>query len=312
MTERATLIRVLVAAAIALFFCLLVYSGREALIDVWRDADRGLLIAASCILALSNFGAAIVFSSLLKRDASLEHSHGRLVGVFLFSQIAKYVPGRIWGVAAQSAALRSANVLPRLLEVNLELAGVVAISASGIGMVILLGASIGYPIALAVLAAIFLILLKGLSSGWFPAAIRRVGWTIPFVRERMGSRGDNSQPAEMRISVRLCCGLAIFMGAYILGWWLLVMSLPHPGAESQAEIVAALSLSYVVGMLSLLPAGIGAREGAFVLLAPVLSLPVATLAAIAVSSRAVLVLVDAISAFVGYALIASRGWQRDG
>ena len=57
----------------------------------------------------------------------------------------------------------------------------------------------------------------------------------------------------------------------------------------------------------MLPAGIGAREGMLVLLAPALDVTRDDMAALAVASRAAMVLMDALAAGIGAVLLKNAG-----
>ena len=127
---------------------------------------------------------------------------------------------------------------------------------------------------------------------------------LPRVGKRLLSDLANRQSGSEERSILLQhSGLLLFLLAYGLGWWLLAKGATQLNAVACMGVVAALSFSYIIGMASMLPAGVGAREGMLVLLAPAVGISHTDMAALAVASRAAMVMMDVIAAGIGAILL---------
>lgn len=276
---------------------------------IWRNwpavagmawtAQWGLLGLALVALALANIGMALVFAGFVSRASGRSIPAVRVAGTFLLSQIAKYVPGMIWGVAMQAVILQSPKATKAVLQANIELTIVNLLLVSGAGVALLVWARLGVSVALVVLVATWYV------AGWACRlnSVRLMGAVLGRFAPRLGLMLSPPSREHDKSDAGRHAGLLLFLSMYCIGWWLLVMGATTLDAQACMEVVAALSLSYIIGVISPMPAGVGAREGAIVLLAPAVGVSHASMVAIAVASRAAMLALDALVAVVGAILL---------
>lgn len=303
MFPRKIVVRVMLAAAFLLITGL-VYASWPTIERMLSTAQWWRLTLAIMALALANLGMAMVFMALVLRTSKPAVAESGIAGSFLVSQVAKYIPGRVWGVAMQAAILRAPGSTSSILAANLELAIVNMATVSGAGVAFLAWQRFGPVLAIALLFTTW-----GL-GGWMLRfdGTRRCTALVVRLLPRLGQRllaglsgvGAACQARRLR---PLYGGLLLFLTMYCLGWWLFVSSTTNLDGQASMGVVAALSLSYIVGVVSMLPAGIGAREGALVLLAPAVGVPHVDMAALAVASRVAMILMDGVAAGIGAMLL---------
>lgn len=307
--SRACAIRAMVILGLC-FLAYLAYRSRDALQEVVSTADKSAFVAAILLLVLANIFVSVLFAVMLGGSGRVDGARLRHVAsVFLATQLGKYLPGRVWSVVAQVSTLRSAMSPSRVVIINIELAIVVVATTCGIGGALVLAHRYGLASGLLALAAAFALTASMVRLAW----VRRVlahglSWVPALKRLAIVRDVDLDCARPWSISI---IALAGFWVMYLAGWWFLVESLPGIDEVGTGLVVACLSLSYVAGLVSMLPAGLGAREAALVLLAPVSGIPFELMAMLAVSSRVALILVDGIGALVGFFAIRTLEGSRD-
>lgn len=295
---RHVVVRVLMLLALG-WMGWLIWRNWPAVAGMASTARWGLLALALLALALANIGMSVVFAGFVSRASGDSMPMARVAGTFLLSQVAKYVPGKIWSVAMQAAMLQSPKATKGVLLANVELTIVNLLLVSGAGMAFWAWTRVGALPALAVFVATWCL------AGWACRlnSVRAIGAVVGRFTPRFGQM-LSPPPGERETSgVGRHAGLLLFLSMYCLGWWLLVMGATTLDARACMGVVAALSLSYIIGVVSPMPAGVGAREGAIVLLAPAVGVSHASMAAIAIASRVAMLALDAIVAVVGAVLL---------
>jgi len=217
--------------------------------------------------------------------------------VYLLAQLGKYLPGSVWPVLAQAELGRDHGV-PRLRS------GVAAVAALVVGL------TVGAVLAAGALAATATAELR--SYAWallvVPAGLvllhpRVLQWLLDHAmrlmrRESQAHRVDGRALFE---SVAWSAAMWLLFGAHV---WVLAASLGASGAVVPVLSVGAYAAAWVVGFLFVFaPAGAGPREVVLVLaLSPVL--PQGAALALALTSRALMLLGDLVS--VGGAVLWAR------
>lgn len=277
----------------------LIWKNWPAILRMALTAHWGLLAWALVALILANVGMALIFAGFVSRASGTAMSTAQVTGTFLLSQVAKYVPGKIWGVAMQAAMLQSPKATKGVLFANIELTIINLLLVTGAGIAFWTWARLGAMAALAALVATWCI------AGWACRlnSVRTIGAVVGRFAPRIGQMLSPPVGESEKSSLGRHAGLLLFLSMYCLGWWLLVLGVTTLDARVCMEVVAALSLSYIIGVVSPMPAGVGAREGAIVLLAPAVGVSHGSMAAIAVASRAAMLALDAIIAAVGAMLL---------
>ena len=285
----------------------LIWKNWPAILRMALTAHWGLLAWALVALVLANVGMALIFAGFVSRASGTVMSTAQVAGTFLLSQVAKYVPGKIWSVAMQAAMLQSPRATKGVLLANIELMIVNLLLVTGAGIAFWTWTRLGAVAAFAVLGATWCI------AGWACRlnSVRVIGAVVARLAPRIGQMLSPPVGEGDKSSVGRYAGLLLFLSMYCLGWWLLVFGATTLDARVCMEIVAALSLSYVIGVVSPMPAGVGAREGAIILLAPAVGLSHESMAAIAVASRVAMLALDAIIAVVGAMLLVLDRYKKE-
>lgn len=237
------------------------FAGRLA--SDWGPLSRDLA-AASPLAILAAFGLAIVFCVLV--GACYHHSL-RLAGasvrpfsavsVYLASQLGKYIPGRVLYLAG-----------------HLTLAGWlgVPISRAALGflahhfVLVASGALLSAPLLGAVLAPSMTAVVVGLSFGGLLLVLSGA-WIHPLnALQRRRGRPELVLASPARVVAALASALAGWCG-YGLAMVLLSAAMaPRLDASAYLAIGLAAIAAWLTGFLSIItPAGLGVREGAFVL-----------------------------------------------
>lgn len=232
---------------------------------------------------LKGFGARVPFPVLAR--------------IWFLSNLSRYIPGKIWqfvGVAELSRAV-GISALTSLTSV-LVFMGVTLVAAVFVGAYLMpAGGSLGGVVVGLRVGAPFLLLL--LHPAVIGAAVRLASRVSrrPLARWH-GSWGDGL------VLFGLCVLEWIGMGA---AFTLFIGSVAPVEATALPLATAAFALSFVAGYAVLLPAGLGAKEGALaVLLGAALPLPVA--AAVAVAARVWTILAELLPVCI---FLRPTGWK---
>jgi uncharacterized membrane protein YbhN (UPF0104 family) len=294
------------AAALTLlgigFLLALAWDQRDALSRVLLTLRPMGVGVAVLMLVASNASSATLFAVLARSHGAPESRRSALAGGFMLSQVAKYVPGRVWGVVVQGLLMGAGASLRTLIVANVEVALVVLGAVTAVGLALAGGAVYGPWVSVLLLAGSWLALL-GMVRGRFLALVvaRLQGW-LP---ARFQSVGAAAAPRCADTNDRwLPLALVCLLVFYASGWLiLLAWGLAMP-LDDSIKLTALLSVSYALGVLSLLPAGIGAREAAFVGLGHLMHADMPTLAAVAIVTRLVMILGDFASLPLGWMMWA--------
>ena len=289
----------------ALFVAAVVVAFGWALAGQWSEVadqlgrQRPAVLGGALLMAV----AGVVLSFLLWRGTLAVlgsrlpvRPAGRL---FFVTQLGKYLPGAVWPVLAQMRMGRDLGVpkqrmgLAFLLTLGVStlvgiLVGVAALPAllRAEGRVVLLGL-LALPLLLALLVPRVLNGLLGLAL----RLLRRPGLEAP-----LGGR-------DVARAVSWSLGFWVLYGGHV---WLLAVGLGADPWKALPVAVGGFAIAFSLGpLLVVLPAGAGVREAVLVVvLSGVLSTSEA--AAVALTSRAVLVLTDGLLA-AGSALLLRGG-----
>jgi hypothetical protein len=217
--------------------------------------------------------------------------YGTAARVWCLSNLARYVPGRVWSIAGLVVLAQRAGVAAWAAA-----GSTVAVQAVGLGTAVVLVAltapgAAGSPFAL-LLAATVAAGALGLLVSSFAAS--RVNHLLPSVPWKALA------PQRALESVVLTFAA---WASYGLAFWLLARGIGVNGLSWSAA-ASVFALGYIVGLVALFaPGGIGVREAAFVaLLTPLIGAGAAV--ALSVASRVLLTLTEAAAAMA--ALLAEK------
>lgn len=206
------------------------------------------------------------------------------LAIFFFGQLGKYIPGSVWSFGAQAEGARRHQV---------PLRTTVAASMVFLGLHVVTGAVVGFGTAAVVGSA------SQIPVGVSLAAVAvGLACLAPSLINRLASWAAGQPDAlrldgrEVLVMVGLMCGT---WTAYAVS---LVVLRPTSGAQDLALLFAAFAIAYVAGVLVFLaPAGLGAREATFVLIAGP-TIGIGSAASVALITRVSMTLADVFMAIV--------------
>lgn len=215
--------------------------------------------------------------------------------IFFVAQLGKYLPGSLWPVVAQMRLGHQAG-LPR--------------QRMGLAFVLTLGLSVGWGVLVGLVAAPAVFAAAGdgdASWAWgvllvliVPLVVvlllpRPLNAVLAFLL-RVLRRPGLEQPVTGRQIAAASGWTIVFWFVFGLHVWLLAKGLGADGLQALPLTVGGFALAFSLGpLLVVLPAGAGVREAALVvMLLPVLGVAEAT--AVALTSRGLLMITDALLA----------------
>lgn len=289
--------RLLLGLASAVFIAAFAINYRAELAATLRKADIALFATAVVLGITSNFLTGLPFRHFLGQygvHATWVQS-GRLQ---LIAQVAKYVPGKVWGAVLQTQASRSNRLDAFFLAgVDNSLFQVVVLSA--LGMAILLSTA---------LESIWIAAATSLSGLFLAALLASAGLLARSVRWLTGRLAGTA--AHEPQFVRFVVAGAIFATVQFLSLLVVLKATMDLGGSHLMVATSCALLAWVLGTLAFVfPSGLGVREAAFVALASSLGVPaeLSTLAAAALAIRASQLIQDMLTAvLVGPSLLAAE------
>jgi len=242
----------------------IVWYAIRALQGQWRNAAArlGSLDPQWTVIGLS--AAIVLFTYILLIDAwrrvvidsGDQLSFGTAARIWFVSNLGKYVPGKVWSIAAMTMMARQSSVSPVVAAGSSVLMQVVSI-ATGIGVVLVTGAQALDQPRVAVLAAVILALLLLATPRMMPSAI---GYAA-----RLAGREIVVPPLAASTVLLAALRSAISWIAYGLAFKLFVRGLLGTAAGATTSYIAVYAASYIIGFLALFaPGGAVVRESAMV------------------------------------------------
>lgn len=271
-----------------------------AIIRNWSDVSVhlgkiswGTFVLSTLAAAFGTFLTMLGWKGIL-RDLGSEMHMAPASGVYYVGQLGKYLPGSLWAVLVQADMASRLGVPRRRTAVS-------GLLALGFGL--LTGLVVGLPSTAFVLRS---------GAGGFP------WWTllalplvavllIPKVINRSIAlllRVLRREPLEHDLSAR---AILTAFGTYVAVWLafgvhtlLLALAVGTPSEQLTTASLTGYALSVSLGMLLVvLPAGLGAREGLLTLILSAV-MPTPAAAAVAITSRFIVTIVDVGLAGVGW------------
>jgi len=287
-TVRPAWVRVAVwvIGAVALVYLVRVAMGVDPVEfrRLWTEVDASMGVMALAVGVLHVCAASWMIRLLVPPS-----ERSGIFAIVLMSQVAKYAPGKIWGVVMQKALAPPTLSLARLASANVIAMLLVVAAQVAVFLAALAWRSSGFPLAvLALLASAVAIFTTLLFFARFLGEGRRI-----VVLPEAGPRWCGALAiAWLATAVTLAAAwIALFAGAFGLSPSLV------------AEGVMLSTASFIAGLASLVPAGLGVREAAFVWLGSLVSgAASAAVLTLALATRVYLVALDLLSASMGFLL----------
>ncbi len=285
-----------VAAGIIVFavFAAVVLDNWRQLTDISWHLDATPLVLSVCFLLMTYYFNVLGWHWIVKRLGGV-CTFGDAARIWLYSNLARYLPGSVWYAAGRVVLGNNAGISPVTTSVGMVLE-IAFLLISRVLVVVAtwplwtshalpktpslrLGSVQGFLSAVLIIGALSVVHPGVLS--WFFAQYQRL-------RGQESSAGDSIQ-LQYRDTLQI---LAIFVGqALFIGvaFYFLARALVPLPLDSMPFVAGVFTLAWLIGFVSLFaPSGLGVREGVLVyLLSPTVTEPTAIM--IAVLSRAWLV-----------------------
>lgn len=210
--------------------------------------------------------------------------------IWMVSNLGRYVPGKVWQIAAMGALAQRAGVSPVAATGSAVLGTAVNIAA-GFLVVMATGwrlLALPYASAPAVAVAIVIVTLLALLL-------------VPWLAPRLLALAERATGTSLAVTMPPARAVLYAVVGNVLGWLLygvafqlLARGFVGSAPGGLAAYVAVYTLSYLVGYLVLpAPAGVGFREASMITLMPAAGLATAAQATVlAVASRLLLTILD--------------------
>jgi hypothetical protein len=286
-----------------IFAAAIVLAGVRALQGQWRAAAERLsslslgwswIVAATIIVVLTYFLLIETWRRILTGWQEYL-PFGVATRIWFISNLGKYIPGKVWSIAAMSVMAREHAVSPVAAAGSSILIQLVTV-ATGIALVLLTGMkAIDQPVITAVVGAL---LILGIAA--IPAILPRLARMVA----NLTGRSLEIPPLPAR-TLWLSVGRSLVSWiAYGIAFWLFVRGVLGSAAGGVSSYIAVYAASYIIGFLALFaPGGVVVRESALVTGMVRLGLASQPDAfAVAVASRLWLTVVELLPGFLCLAL----------
>lgn len=274
-----------------LFIALLISHSWKEIQHIFIETNPGLFALSILCAFTGNLILSILFRNSLKKYGC-EITARMTNKLFFYGQIGKYVPGKIWSIVLQRSFIEKAGATTAILFSNIDLLTISIIINATIALcLILCNINLVFPLliyATGVIASIIVSRSRLISQLAIAILMKfkQLKKDIPLHKNTLNN---------MFITV---CYSAIWF-SYLTAWFLVLSALFGLSIRESSVYIAFLGLSWIVGILAFfVPAGIGIREGVFILLARCAGIdaPIESLASIAVITRFWLILQEVVGA----------------
>lgn len=301
MTRRRllTVIRVVIAV-------LTLAAVSYAVVRNWTDVSGHLdkisweTFLASALAAGTGTWLTMLGWKWILRDLGSDLHTAPASGVFYVGQMGKYIPGSLWAVLVQADMASSLGVPRRRTAVS---------SLLSLGFALLAGLLVGLPSAAYLLGSgaegfpwWTLVAVPAVAILLMPALLNRLIRLLLRVLRR--------EPLEHDLSAR---AILTAFATYVAVWLsfgvhtlLLARAVADVSPDLMTASLTGYALSVSLGMLLVvLPAGLGAREGLLTLILSAV-MPTPAAAAVAITSRFIVTMVDVLAAALGWLYARAR------
>ncbi|HEX2724130.1 MAG TPA: lysylphosphatidylglycerol synthase domain-containing protein, partial [Gemmatimonadaceae bacterium] len=190
--------RSLFLAAQWIFAAAVVWFAIRALRGQWANAAEKIAsirpawgwIGIATVIVIATYALLIETWRLILRASGERLSFGDAARIWVVSNLGKYVPGKVWSIAAMTVMARNSQVSPAVAAGSSVVTQLVSVAA-GIGVVLLSGArSVEHPVIAVATAASILLLLAAI-----PVMLPALGRAMSSVLKRKIELPSISQQA---------------------------------------------------------------------------------------------------------------------
>lgn len=251
-------IRILAGLAGVLLLLALAWSIRGTMADVVSSADPAMLALAVFLGVGQLLVQGLLFATLAEKHGS-SATRVSVTMAFLASQPGKYVPGKVWSLLVQKAALGREARLVTVTLANLELAAIALVQMTALGLACIVPA--WPPISALAVAA------GWLASAWIVRSSAVASSLGYFKRVRTALHLEPGLSDARRTSwrVALQASAASMATMFCASWMVLVAMGPAMPWPLHGQVLGTLFLGFAASILAVVvPAGLGVREAATV------------------------------------------------
>ena len=288
------------------------------LINIYGQLDLHLLVSNKSfgIALLSQlfalYGAFYCWRILINCSTPLKINIGESLSHIGFTSLGKYLPGKVWGLAARFFILKKYSLPPNKI-VNLILVDQVLFFYSGISVgIVFLGLT--YSCWAGLIAGIIVLISLPLTCYLYSNS-----WSYLLVIMRKLSKNKWSQEKEFILepgTPKLFYGVFTIYFLHWILWGMTLAALFYPLIGNQLIlnsllIISAVPLAVILGFLVVwMPSGLGVREGGIIIILSQL-MPLELSTAIAITFRAWCIVVDIAigGATISYLYFRNDLWQ---
>lgn len=274
-----------------IFIVSLIYHSRSTLSSLIVTVDWKWTTASIVLGLASTFMMALLYSMLLKKyNINIEFIPA--CKIFIYSQITKYIPGKIWSIWYQTAHLSSPHTAASVLFSNIDLIAITLLTVAGVSAaMITLGNNIAFAFfvwpAMLIIGTIF-----ARNCHQFSLVARLIGH-YKIINKHL----CECHTLDKWVSVFFM--LAAFSMLYTFSYIIMLRGAFGMSTNDAMVFTGYLGLSWIFGVVTIIsPSGMGTRELFFILVAHAFETDVSveTITAIAVFSRGWLVAQDILGA----------------
>ena len=275
------IIRTLLLTAGIFFIAVLISQGWQEIRHILKETKPGLFLLSILFAVTGNLILSILFRNSLRKYGH-EITIRMTNKLFFYGQIAKYVPGKIWSIVLQKSFLEKAGSTSAILFSNIDLMAISIIINATIALcLILFNISLVFPLLIYVTGGIACLIVS--RSRLIYTLARAI--LIKF-KQLGGIPSLHKDGASSSMFIALYYSTIWF--CYLIAWFLVISASFGLSIRESSVYIAFLGLSWIVGTLAFfVPAGMGVREGVFIVLARYAGIDasIETLTSIAVITR---------------------------
>jgi uncharacterized membrane protein YbhN (UPF0104 family) len=264
--------RSLIVAVQAAFLVAVIWFAYDRIAEQWAGAPVAGLdlrwgwIGAAAALVLATYGLLIQVWVAHLRAWGVRLPFGQAARLWFVANLGRYIPGKIWGLGTMAVMARQRNVAPvaalgssiTVMGIGM-VAGFAVVVATGAGVIdaVLAEGGVAAPPGAVAGAALVAVLLLAATPLIVPRLIR------------VASRSARPPIAPPDLAPRsvwlVAVGTAMSWILYGIAFSWFVRGILDVAAGGVAGYIAVYTASYLLGLIALIPGGIGVREGGLVL-----------------------------------------------
>lgn len=270
-----------------LFIGILLYYSWHTIVQLSLQMDFKLFTLSLLIATLMNMSISHLFKITLEKY-SINLNYLQTYQLFFYSQLTKYIPGKIWLLLYQRAYLKHPQATSIIILVNIELMALMTLNVISVAILLLFKNSLSVIIYIFLCAVNVFFLYKDTLNKFLRWSLQK----FPFLHSRIVV---NHTLENILI---LIINYSIFTLTYLISYFLLLIAVFHFSILQAADYIALLGIAWFIGVISfIIPLGMGIRELTFILLSQYLSsnISIELISSIAIISRFWAILQEAIT-----------------